>query len=217
MKNNITITTLAVLLSTVTTSQAGSDREQNWDVYFSPNYVASKTLSFDQDAQVDLNDRTGWSLGFGFNFTNYISADLVFSSSNGSYAVKSIDDTGAPVEYSNNMYSSSMMAGMTYNILKGPFTPYISANIGGTFVDTGIRDGGGYESCYYDPWYGYVCGIYETTKSSTEFSYGAGAGLRYDLKNKLFLKAGVGVNVVGFNSNNTPLFTIYQLTVGSRF
>jgi len=217
LKNNQLLAVLILLASSFTTSQADSDREQHWDVYFSPNYVTAKTLSFNNDVQVDLNERTGWSLGFGFNFTNHVSGDFVFSSSNGSYSVKTTDDKGQPLEYSNNMYSSSMLIGMTYNIIDGPFTPYISGNIGINFADTGINDGGGYESCYYDPWYGYTCGIYETTKTSTEFSYGGSVGLRYDLENQLFLKAGVGVNVVNFNSNNTPLFTIYQLTIGSRF
>ena len=217
MKYNRSLSILFFLISTLTTSQADTDREQQWEVYFSPNYVAAKTLSFDQGAQVELNDRTGWSLGFGFNFTNHVSGDFVFSSGNGSYAVKTVDDMDQPVEYSNNMYSSSMMIGMTYNMIDGPFTPYISGNIGATFVDTGIRDGGGYDSCYYDPFYGYVCGVYETTKTSTEFAYGASVGLRYDLKNQLFLKAGVGVSVVNFNASNTPLFSIYQLTIGSRF
>jgi len=217
LKHKTFLPILILLTSIFTTSQADTDREQHWDVYFSPNYVAAKNLSFDQGAEVELNDRTGWRLGFGFNFTNHVSGDLVFSTGSGSYAVKTIDKEGKAIEYSNNMYSSSMMIGMTYNIIDGPFTPYISGNIGATFADTGIHDGGGYESCYYDPWYGYTCGIYKTTKTSTEFSYGGSAGLRYDLENQLFLKAGVGVNVVNFNSDNTPLFTIYQLTIGSRF
>jgi len=213
-KNMLKVVMLATMVSAL---HADTKREQHWDVYFSPNYVSAKTLSFDNDVQVDLNDRTGWSLGFGFNFTNHVSGDFVFSSGNGSYAVKTTDQDGNPVEYSNNMYSSTMSLGMTYNIIDGPLTPYLSANIGVTFADTGIRDGGGYESCYYDPWYGYVCGIYETTKTTTELSYGGSVGLRYDLDNQLFLKAGIGVNVVNFSSNNTPLFTVYQLSIGSRF
>ena len=52
--------------------------------------------------------------------------------------MKTIDKDGNAIEYSNNMYSSSMMIGMTYNIIDGPFTPYISGNIGATFADTGI-------------------------------------------------------------------------------
>jgi len=96
-------------------------------------------------------------------------------------------------------------------------TPYISGNFGVSFVDTGIKDGGGYDSCYYDPFYGYVCGVYETTKTSTDFTYGASIGLRYDFENKLFVKGGMGVNVVNFDSKETPVFTTYQLTVGSIF
>ena len=208
-----------VILLLAATSQllADADREQAFDIYFSPNYIASKTLHFDNDVDVSLNDRSGWSFGVGFNFTNHVSADIIFSSSNGNYAVSTKNEKGEDIAYSTNMYSSAMTLGMTYNIIDGPFTPYISGNVGMSFVDTGVKDGGGYESCYYDPWYGYTCGIYETTKTMVEFTYGASAGLRYDFENKLFVKGGVGVSVVNFNANNTPYFTVYQLSIGSRF
>ena len=208
---------LLLLLSTHLTLLADADREQRWEVYFSPNYVASKTLTFDNDVKVALNDRSGWSLGFGFNFTDNVSAEIIFGTGTGNYAVATTTDDGKPYEYSNTMSSSSMLIGMTYNVIDGPFTPYISGNFGASFVDTGVKDGGGYESCYYDPWYGYVCGVYETTKTSTDFTYGASIGLRYDFDNKLFVKGGMGVNVVNFDSKETPLFTTYQLTVGSIF
>jgi len=215
LKRTTFLSILILVTSLFTTSYADADREQHWDVYFSPNYTAAKILSFENNVQVDLNDRAGWSLGFGFNFTNHVSGDLIFSTGSGNYTVKGATDSGKPI--SDNMLSSSMTIGMTYNIIEGPFTPYISGNIGATFVDSRLPDGGGYESCYYDPLYGYTCGIHKTTKTSTEFSYGGSVGLRYDLENQLFLKAGVGVNVVSLGSNNTPLFTMYQLTVGSRF
>ena len=208
---------LALLLGLQSLLFADSQREQHWEVYFSPNYVNSKTLTFDNDAKVLLNDRTGWNLGFGFNFTDNVSAEIVFGTGSGNYAVSTTEDDGTPLEYSNTMYSSSMVVGMTYNIIDGPLTPYISGNFGVSFVDTGIKDGGGYDSCYYDPFYGYVCGVYETTKTSTDFTYGASIGLRYDFENKLFVKGGMGVNVVNFDSKETPVFTTYQLTVGSIF
>ena len=208
---------LLILLTTHLTLLADANREQHWEVYFSPNYVASKALTFDNDVKVALNDRSGWSLGFGFNFTDNVSAEIIFGTGTGNYAVATTTDDGKPYEYSNTMTSSSMVIGMTYNVIDGPFTPYISGNFGASFVDTGIKDGGGYESCYYDPFYGYVCGVYETTKTSTDFIYGASIGLRYDFDNKLFVKGGMGASIVNFDSKETPVFTTYQLTVGSIF
>ena len=215
MKNSLIISLL--IFTSYATLLADADREQHWEVYFSPNYVASKTLTFDNDVKVALNDRSGWSLGFGFNFTDNVSAELVFGTGTGNYAVATTTDDGKPYEYSNTMTSSSMVIGMTYNIIDGPFTPYVSGNFGASFVDTGVKDGGGYDTCYYDPFYGYVCGVYETTKTSTDFTYAGSVGLRYDLENKLFLKAGIGANIVNFDSKESAVFTVYQLTVGSVF
>lgn len=210
-----------VLLGLLTDSMANSEEDakkaQKWEVYFSPNYVASKNLSFDGNTELDLNDRTGWSFGIGFNFSEYVSADVLFSSSNGSYSVSSVDTNGDPVNYSNNMYSSTVSLGMTYNIIDGPFTPYVSGNIGMTFIDSGVPDGTGTVGCWYDPWYGEICGTTTPTKTTTEFSYGASVGVRYDFQNLLFVKGGVGLNVVDLGSNNTPSFTVYQLMIGSKF
>ncbi len=207
---------LGLLTDSMANSAEDAKKAQKWEVYLSPNYIATKNLSFDGNTELDLNDRTGWGFGIGFNFTEYASADLLFSSSNGSYAVSSVDTNGVPINYNNNMYSSSVSLGMTYNIIDGPFTPYVSGNIGMTFMDSGVVDGST-TGCWYDPWLGEVCGTAVSTKTTTEFSYGASVGVRYDFQNLLFVKGGVGLNVVDIDSNNTPYFTIYQLMIGSKF
>ncbi len=195
---------------------ANVDREGRWQIYFSPNYVASKSLSFQDNTKLDLNDRTGWSFGIGYNFTNYVSADMTFSSGSGSYTVKSVDSNGDPVKYSNTMYSSSIALGVPYNIVDGPLTPYISGNIGSTFIDSGIVDST-VTGCWYDPWYGTVCGPITTTKTTTEFSYGGSIGVRYDFHNRLFIRGDVGLNVINLDSNDWADFTVYQLSIGSTF
>ena len=192
-------------------------REQQFEVYFAPYYVASTTLNFKKNTQLVLNERTGWSLGLGFNFTDNVSGEVMFSSSSGKYTVNTLRDDGTPYQYIEEAEYSSLLVGMTYNIMEGSFTPYISGNLGISFVDTGIADGGGYQSCWYDPWYGYICGTYETTKTTTQFSLGASTGVRYDFDNKLFVKGGVGVNMTYFNSSSLPYFLTGQLFVGSRF
>ena len=55
------------------------------------------------------------------------------------------------------------------------------------------------------------------TYTSTEFNYGAGAGLRYDFNRKLYIKGGINLNVIDISSSNTADFTTYQFTFGFMF
>ena len=177
-------------------------RSGSVEAFFSPNYIAAKHLEFSSESTVDFNERLGWNFGLGYNINDYFAASMIFTNSNGTYTAQGKDSSGNLKSVSENMYSHTMTAEVTYHLLKGPLTPYLSANIGIAFIDTGVLD----ESVDYEKHYAY-----------REMSYGAAAGLRYDFENVLYLKGGIGANVVNFNAEDTPLFTIYQLSVGARF
>ncbi len=199
-------------------ASAESDREGAWQVTFTPQYVASRSLSFGDKGDIDFNDRSGWGFGIGYNFSTYVALDLTFMSTNGSYNGTANESNGSVTQYSGNMYSSSVDLALTYNIMDDDFTPYISANIGSSFIDSGVTTGNYYEGTCYDPWYGYWYPCVDAqTYTTTKFHYGAGAGLRYDFENRLFIKGGVNVNVLDFDSDQFPYFVTYQLSIGSTF
>ena len=35
--------------------------------------------------------------------------------------------------------------------------------------------------CYWDPWYGQICGTFQSTRSTDAFTYDLGLGVRWDL------------------------------------
>ena len=197
---------------------AESHRNQTWQFSFTPQYIASKSLTFGDKGNVDFNDRTGWGLAVGYNVSPYISLDLDFFSSNGSYSGNVNEANGSVTPYSSNMYSSSVDLSMTYNIIDDDFTPFVSAKIGSSFVDSGISTGNYYGGTCYDPWSGYYYSCaYPETHTSVNFQYGAGAGLRYDFENRLFVKGGVEATVINLDSDQFPYFISYFLSVGSTF
>lgn len=198
-------------------ASAQSDRQGTWQVSFTPQYIASKSLSFGDRGDVDFNDRSGWGIGVGYNVSPYISLDLNFLSTNGSYNGTVNETNGTVSKYSGNMYSSSIDFALTYNILDDNFTPYLSANMGSSFIDSGVATGDYYSGTCYDPWYGYYPCLDAATHTTTKFHYGAGVGLRYDFENRLFIKGGVNANVLDFNSDQFPYFISYQLSIGTTF
>lgn len=209
---------LVLLLLLVLPTLAESERSGRWQVSFTPQYISSQSLTFGTKGAVDFNDRSGWGFGVGYNFTEYFTLDLNFMSSSGSYNGHVNETNGTVSRYSGSMYSSSIDIAATYNIIDDDFTPYLSVNLGSSFVDSGIPTGNYYGGTCYDPWYGYYYPCYGAeTHTTVKFHYGAGAGLRYDFDNRLFLKGGVNLNVLDFDTDQFPYFISYQLSIGTAF
>ena len=194
-------------------------RSEKWAFVLAPQFTNSKLLQFDNGAEADINERSSLGFGFGYNFDHHIELSLLFAASNANYTGTRIADdaSNTPEKFTSNLYTSKMEFGFTYNLLRSAFTPYISANIGSTFIDSGIPTGNIGTVCWWDPWWGYICSPSAQTYTSTEFNYGAGIGLRYDFNRKLYIKGGIATNIININSRNTADFTTYQFIFGFMF
>ena len=191
-------------------------RSQTTEVFFMPQFISGKKLEFKNDTAVDIQDRGGFAIGFGYNFDEHFEIAGLFSYTNSSYLATIKNNDGTLQKISSNLYTSSMAVEGTYNFLKNEFTPYISANIGLSYSDTGISTDNSPGSCYLDPWWGgYIC--YDHTYTSTDLTYGATLGIRYDFQNSLYLKAGIGTQYIDYDSTTSPYFTTYSFTIGGRF
>jgi len=194
-------------------------RDDKWEFFLSPQFTNSQTLSFENGARAELNERSGIAFGFGYNVNSHIELTTHFAASNSNYVGTRIleDGVDTPEKFTANLYTSSINFGFTYNLLSSPFTPYISANLGSTFIDSGIPTGNVGTVCWWDPWWGYICSPTAQTYTDTKLNYGAGIGLRYDFNRKFYIKGGVNKNIIDVSSNNTADFTTYQFTFGFMF
>jgi len=232
MKKKIITTSLALsffLLSGISMNAQAAfhdSRIEKWEFYLAPMLTNSKVLQFNNGAEADINKRSSIGFGFGYNINAHIELTGLFSSSHGNYTgTRIIDNTpedpdnpNGPQIFSSNMYTSSLEFGFTYNLLSTPFTPYISANVGTTYIDSGIPTGNINTGYCWDPWYGYYypCANAETY-TSTEINYGLALGLRYDFNRKLYIKGDLGKNYLDLDSSNTPDFTTYRFIFGFMF
>jgi hypothetical protein len=194
-------------------------RAEKWEFILAPQYINSKVLQFDNGAEADINARSSLGFGFGYNLDKNIELSLLFASSSANYTGTRIIDDGSdtPEKFTSNLYTSSINLGFTYNFLKSPLTPYLSATLGSTYIDSGIPTGNIVTGCWWDPWYGYLCSPTAQTYTSTNFTYGASVGVRYDFNRKLYIKGGVGKNYIDIDSSNTADFTAYQFIFGFMF
>ena len=218
---NTYLSALVIFFSFCTNSQAAfhDSRIEKWEFFLVPQYTNELSLESSAGAKAHINERTSLGFGLGYNLNAHIELSVLFSSSNTHYTATLIpeDDPANPVRGSANLYISTIDFGVTYNFLSTPFTPYVSANIGSSYIDSGIPTGEIGSGCWYDYWYGYICTPVAITHTTTELNYGLGAGLRYDFNRKLYIKGGVTRNVIDFNSEHTPDFLSYQFFIGFMF
>lgn len=201
-------------------AQGFSDsRSEKWAFFLAPQFTNSKVLQFDNGAEASINERSGLGFGFAYNMDRHIELGMLFTSSSANYTGTRVLDngSGSTEKFSANLYVSSLNFDFTYNFLSTPFTPYISANIGSSFIDSGIPTGNIGTVCWWDPWWGYVCTPSAQTYTSTEMNYGVGLGLRYDFNRKVYIKGGVQQNRIDIGSSNMPDFTTYRFIFGFMF
>ena len=179
-------------------------------------YSTSSKIKGEHGSSVDLNDAWGLGFGLGYNINTHFLVDGLFTWSYRGYNATWVKDSnGTEGNYNGSMDSSTLSLNGTYNILKGNITPFVTGGIGFTWIDSNIPSAPASTECYWDPWWGYVCNTYQPTKTETDFSCNAGAGVRWDI-NKDFSLQGtydlMWVDVKGV-SGGWPYSNIFKFEV----
>ncbi len=197
-----------------------SYRKGLWEFMLSPQYTLAKNLGFEGGTTAKIEDTFGFGVQVGYNFNDHWNLAGLFSWSQPDYhaQVQPVAGNPLPARSTNGTIQTNTFGlALTYNFLKGPLTPYVDAMLGGTHVNTDIAAGPPVIGCYWDPWYGQICGGVQPTKSDTLLSYGVGGGLRWDINRGFFLRAGVRQQWVDLSHTGTPGFTLVKLDVGFKF
>lgn len=198
---------------------APGNRTGAWQITLIPSFTNSQSIQSDKGARADINEHSGFGIGIGYNYSDHLEIELDIGSGNANYTGTLIPDDGSntPERYSGTFYTSHMNLGLTYNFMASRFTPYVKGNIGLSFIDSGIPTGDYVEGCWWD-WLGYYyCGTYALTYTTSDWSYGADIGLRFDITNKIFIKGSVGKTYIDLGNTETPDFTQYKFIVGFSF
>jgi opacity protein-like surface antigen len=196
------------------------DREGKWEFTFSPLYQMGQTIDFEGGSTVATDDELGFELGFGYNLTEMFNLGFGFDWYGVGYDadVASADTPGSFTQITGTYDSWTFFGSATANLMEGPFVPYATAGIGWSYIDTGIPDGLPISGCWWDPWYGYICGTTYPTKSSDAFTYNIGAGLRYQFNPGFFMRLGYDMRWLDLGkADGTPAFDQVRLDFGWMF
>jgi len=187
------------------------DRAGTWEFYLPLTYVESATVSGQGGSRVDINADAGSGFGLGYNFNAHFLVNGQFSWANRSYDALVVNSDGTTRRYSNVLDTSNLSLNAVYYLLSGNITPFVTAGIGVTYVDTNIQNDPGATNCWTDPWYGYVCD-YATTKTENDLSYNAGIGVRFDIKRQFGVQGSFNRTWIDFSkTSGTPGFDSWRV------
>jgi opacity protein-like surface antigen len=196
-----------------TTIRSGG-RGGTWDFYLPLTYADSAVISGQNGSSVDVNAGFGFGFGFGYNFNDNLHLNGLFTWNSRSYDALAVRPDGSTAQYSNYMYTSTFMLNAVYYFMEGSFTPFVTGGAGITYVDTNIQDGPTTGTCWYDPWWGYICSSYAPTKTENDVSYSAGLGVRYDLNRQFSLQGSYNKTWIDFSKASTqPDFDLWRLDI----
>lgn len=171
-------------------SQAGS-REGRWEGSVILAYQTGLDQSYENGSELNVDSTAGWGISFAWNWTENwnVSYRLISTSPKYSALIVPEESNVAPQTIEHKMSKLSNQLNVTYNFRSKAFTPFVVAGIGWTKLDSNVPSAPPQTSCWWDPWWGYICIADWKTYKTSKFSYNLGAGVRWDINNTVFTKA----------------------------
>ena len=72
--------------------------------------------------------------------------------------------------------------------------------------------------CWWDPWWGYICTPYQSTRSVDEFAYQLGVGVRWDISRTFTIRGAYEKQWVDVGTaTSTPDFDVFRIGFGYRY
>lgn len=98
----------------------------------------------------------------------------------------------------SDVFLNDARVNLEWNFLKSRVTPYVTGGIGFQYVEIELENATPVPVCYFDPWYGYYCGLAKPVFSETDFAWNTGIGLRWDVTDHLVLRAALDAGWVDY-------------------
>jgi opacity protein-like surface antigen len=179
-----------VLVPSIGSAQVAK-REAGFEFGVDLLYQLTTTAHFDGGSRLKTDDDIGAAMAFGWRFNPKLELQFILDWNDVDYdgRLNSASFPGLSADINGEMETFAMRVNGVYNFLDRPLTPFISAGIGYSWLDTNIPTGQVQVGCWWDPWWGQICTPYQPTKSVDAFTYQAGVGARWDITDFFTMRA----------------------------
>ena len=198
---------------------AHADRGVGWEFGGELIYQDSKDWDSDGGSSASLDSDLGIALTFGYRFSEKLELTFGLDWNNIDYKASVVKAdpplAGTTVNIDGTLEAFTPRVGVNFNFIDGPITPYVTAMIGYSFIDTNVPDGPPQTGCWWDPWYGQICGTWQDTRTTDKFMYGAGLGVRWDVNRAWSMRFGYEKHWI--DANGSPDFDQLKLGVSVMY
>ncbi len=198
-----------------------ADRQPGWEFGGEVIYQYSQDLNFEGGSSAALDDDIGLALKFVYRFTERLELLLGLDWNVVDYDINvAPGDAAAGLGFSatGDLETWTPRVGMNFNFLEADLTPYVMGSVGWSFIDTNIPDAPPQSACWWDPWWGYYCGTFVSTRSIDELTYAAGVGVRWDISSAISLQLGYEKHWLELGeATSTPGFDQVKLGIAGRY
>lgn len=184
--------------------------------------VGSKHYGFEGGASARNHGGAGIGLSVRRNLNDYFAVGVDATLSEFDYRAGVAPGAGnaaAGFQRDGDMETAGLRLHAIWNLLARPITPFFTAGAGVLFLDPNLESDPPANACWIYPWYGEVCGDRAPKGNLARFTYGVGAGVRYDLpRDQGFVRALVGGEWIHFSEALSPVgYVQFRADFGLRF
>jgi len=187
------VTTIILIIFPFVSHAQGQDRSGSWEWAISGLYQQSKDIGSVGSSTLNVDDGIGFGFNISYNFSNKLALGFDLDYLEPDYRAVLIEDAMPPtstvIDHKFTQFNGRFKG--TFNFIDAPFTPFVEAGLGWTFIDSNVADGPPITGCWWHPYWGPICDNFYTTFTETSFTYGAGIGFRYEFVGGTFVKASV--------------------------
>lgn len=215
---------IAGLVTTQAATAQSADREGRWETRLGIVFQNSTDADFKGGTSAEFDSDTAFNLGFAYHYTDNIefgaSLGLGTTDYKASIATDINGDGNADgtTDVRGDLEFTTLLVNATWNMMSGPFSPFVTGGLGWSWVDTNIANEPPQLGCWWDPWWGYVCTSFQDTRTIDGLTYQLGIGARYDFSETLAVHGSYRINWIDFDeADGTPDFDGFELSVGWKF
>ena len=170
---------------------AHADRDPGWEFGGEVIYQDSKNISADGGSSAAIDSDVGLALTFGYRVSERLEVNFGLDWNNVDYKANliSADLPNLSASVDGELESFTPRVGVNFNFLEGPITPFVNGTV--TASSTPTSRTARRNRLLVDPWYGQICGTWQSTRSVDEFIYGAGVGVRWDASDTLSVSSSI--------------------------